>query len=53
MLRIHEYDILFARVDHGEGPHLFIFLLVPSPLIYDPKRKGKFWGLKIAFFRVR
>ena len=46
----HEFDIPLARVDHAEGPHVFTFLLVPSSLIYDPKRKGKFWGLKKRIF---
>ena len=35
-----EYDILLARVDHGEGPHVF-YLFLSS----DPKHKGEFCGL--------
>ena len=27
MLRTHEYGILFVRVYHGEGPHVFSFLI--------------------------
>ena len=27
MLCTHEYDIPLARVDHGEGPHVFTFLI--------------------------
>ena len=26
-LHTHEYDIPLARVDHGEGPHVFTFLI--------------------------
>ena len=40
-LRTHEYDIPLARVDHGEGPHVFTFLICASSSSYDPKCKGK------------
>ena len=42
-----DYQIPLSRVDHGEGPHVSTFLLVPSFLIYDPKCKEKFWDLKL------
>ena len=35
-----------------EKDHMFLlFWLVPSSLSYDPKRKGKFWGLKNSIFQ--
>ena len=41
----------YALAGHAEGPHDFNLLLVPSTLIHDPKRKGKFWGLKNSIFQ--
>ena len=52
MLRTHKYAVPLVRVGHGEGPHDFTFLLVPSSLSYDLKCKGKFWGLKNIIFLI-
>ena len=40
MLRTHEYGIPLVRVGHGEGPHVFTFLISALVFLrYDPKHK--------------
>ena len=41
-----EYGIPLVRVGHGEGPFFTTSWLVPLSLSYDPKRQGRFFGLK-------
>ena len=49
-LGTYEYGIPLLRVGHGQGPHIFTFLLLPLSWSFDSKQKRKLGGMKNSFF---